>query len=117
MSQNSAIKPGYCPATYLDPKRIGEILLRVIPASAAARHAWARGTLEGYCRPLPRDPEIDLATGMLSKGTPELAERWYGGTDNASRIASHGQRALPSPEELQWPEKEPHRAGAPRFPP
>src|ERR1035441_3534077 len=28
MSQNSAIKPGYCPATYLDPKRIGEILLR-----------------------------------------------------------------------------------------
>src|ERR1019366_8500480 len=117
MSQNSAIKPGYCPATYLDPKRIGEILLRVIPASAAAGHAGARGTLEGYCRHLQGDPEIEVVTGMLPKGPPELAERWYGGTDNASRPASHGQRALPSPEELQCPEKEPHRAGAPRVRP
>jgi hypothetical protein len=105
MSQKSAIEPGYCPATYLDPKRVGEILLRVIPPSAAAGHEYPRSTLEDYCRHLQGDAEIEFVTGMLSKSTPELAERWYGGMLNASRIASNGQRTLPSPGELQCPEK------------
>jgi hypothetical protein len=104
MSQNSGTETGYS-ATYLDPKRIGEILLRVIPASAAAGHEYPRSTLEDYCRHLQDDAEIEFVTGMLSKSTPELAERWYSGVNNASRIACHGQQSLPSPEELRCPEK------------
>lgn len=89
MSQNSEIEPGYCPATYLDPKRIGEILLRVIPASAAAGHAFPVGTLRDYCR--PTDSEMEFVIDMFSKPTPEIAERWYDGVDYASRIACQGR--------------------------
>ena len=105
MSQNSDAETTYCPATHLDPKRIGEILLRAIPASAAAGHEYPRGTLEDYCRHLQGEAEMEFVIGMLSKSTPELAKRWYGGVDNASRIACYGQRSLPSPEELRCPEK------------
>ena len=91
MSQNSDAETTYCPATHLDPKRIGEILLRAIPASAAAGHEYPRGTLEDYCRHLQGEAEMEFVIGMLSKSTPELAKRWYGGVDNASRIACLGR--------------------------
>lgn len=87
-----------CPAADLDPKRVGEILLRVLPASAALGHQFPAG-LKDYCH--PRDEEMRFVIDMLSLPTPELAERWYGGVNNASRVASDGQRPLPSPEEMQ----------------
>lgn len=89
MSQISDGEIAYCPATFLDPNRIGEILLRVIPASAAAGHESPGGTLRDYCR--PTDPEMEFVIDMLSKSTPQIAERWYDGLNNASRIACTGR--------------------------
>lgn len=40
---------------------------------------------------------MQFVLDMLSLTTPELAEKWYGGVDYASRIACMSQA-------LQWPE-------------
>jgi len=94
------VNPKTCPETAFDlnPQRIGQILLRVVPASAAMGHSTPRSTMQNYS---PRTgPEMEFVRDMLTLPTDELAERWYGGVDSASRLACEGRPGLPDPSEL-----------------
>ena len=77
-----AVEPA--PVFDLDLERIGAVL-RMIPAvSARVGHKSARATL-GYGA--ATTPESEFVRDLYSLTTPEMIEKWYGGYDNAARLA------------------------------
>jgi hypothetical protein len=77
------------PVTKLDPRRVGEILIRLPAVAAALRHDSVQSTL-GYSHPLSEDgdPELEFVRAILAEDLDEVHQEWYGGSLNASRMAA-----------------------------
>ncbi len=81
------------PALDLDPARIGQIILMLVPASASARHRQPAETLRDYVSPRG-DRELEFIRDLFTKPTEELAERWYCGMDWATTLADYGREMM-----------------------
>lgn len=71
----------------LDTTRVGEILMRLPATAAMLRHASLQSTL-GYVCEDPEPPEQEFVRDVLTMRVSEIVEKWYGGHDHATAIAS-----------------------------
>jgi hypothetical protein len=78
------------PATGLDPRRIGEIMMRLPAIAATLRHTSLKSAL-GYIHPVTGDgdPELEFVRAMLTEKLVVVHDEWYGGSFNASRITAN----------------------------
>lgn len=80
----------HAPVFDLDLEKLGAII-RMLPAiSVRVGHNSTRATL-GYGA--PTTPESEFIRDVLSLKTSEIVEKWYGGYENAGRLAAAGAEA------------------------
>ena len=77
------------PVSGLDPRRVGEILIRLPSIAAGLRHTSVRSSL-GYVHPISDagDPELEFVRAILTERLSVVHDEWYGGRLNAGRIAA-----------------------------
>lgn len=85
--------PGIPPAPVfgLDPTRVGEALIRLGAASVLMGHDSIFGTAEPYLSNIERvggSPEAVFVADILRRNMEDVAGRWYGGVDEACRMAA-----------------------------
>lgn len=74
--------------TGLDAQAVGQILINLGAAAALAGHERPRSTVKDYCRVNETSSEeMRFVRDMFSRKTVEIAGRWYGGRDEAARLA------------------------------
>jgi hypothetical protein len=73
----------------LDAEEIGNVLVRLGLLSDQLWHKTARDTLAPYCNhPEDLTPEAQFVYDLLSRPTPEIIDRWYGGEAGAMNLAA-----------------------------
>ena len=77
------------PVSELDPRRIGEIMMRLPCIAASLRHTSLKSAL-GYLHPITEggNPELEFVRAMLTERLEVVHDEWYGGSFNASRISA-----------------------------
>lgn len=91
MNSTTDMPSASVPALQLDPAAVGNLLIRAVLSSALAGHAAVGNTVRDYVDRNKLDsPEARFVYDVLYLGgsTPEIAERWFGGLDNAAAIAA-----------------------------
>src|SRR5580704_17078729 len=63
-------------ALELDPTKLGEILLKLIPASASATHGTVAMPLRDYVHPRG-NAELEFIRYLFTRSPDETAYRWY----------------------------------------
>jgi len=88
MSQNQAMEARTPAIVNLDPEAVGQILINLGAAAALAGHEEPYSTVSDYCRVNEASSdELRFVRDMFSRKTAEIANRWYGGRDEAARLA------------------------------
>jgi hypothetical protein len=75
------------PLADLDFEQIGRALVMLVPTSASLRHASVISTLRDYIHPKPGS-EGDFVRDLFLLPLDDVADKWYGGRLNASRISA-----------------------------
>lgn len=75
------------PVVDLDPRLVGEILMRLPAVAAMLRHASVQSTL-GYTEYDPEEPEAAFVRDVLTKRLEDVIDTWYGDHTYATALAT-----------------------------